>query len=144
MDTDRIEKTAVLKAPRSRVWRAISDSGEFGIWFGVEFAGAFAPGAEMRGHLTALNNAAGRPITIVVERIEPESLFSYRWHPTDTPDDPMTLVEFRLEELAEGTRLTITESGFENVASARRKHAFEDNSEGWGIQIERIARHVGG
>ncbi len=49
MSTDRIEKQILLKAPIARVWRAISDSTEFGAWFGMRFSGPFAPGAKMSG-----------------------------------------------------------------------------------------------
>jgi uncharacterized protein YndB with AHSA1/START domain len=148
MNTNRIEKTAILKAPRARVWRAIANAEEFGAWFGAKFEGAFVAGEELAGHITEPNEYAGVPMTIVVESVEPESLFSYRWHPgggdepVDYSAEPMTLVEFRLEEVPGGTRLTITESGFEHVGAARRKQALEGNSEGWSIQLERITSYV--
>ncbi|MCU1261386.1 MAG: Activator of Hsp90 ATPase 1 family protein, partial [Bryobacterales bacterium] len=91
MNTDRIEKKILLHAPRKRVWRALSDSREFGSWFGVKFDGPFEPGASMRGVIvpTTVNaevaNAQkeyeGMPFEITVEEMEPERLFSFRWHP---------------------------------------------------------------
>jgi uncharacterized protein YndB with AHSA1/START domain len=146
--TDRIEKQIVLRAPRSRVWRALADAEEFGTWFHARFERAFEPGATVRGKI--LEQGFEHAIEIVVDRIEPEHLFSFRWHPyavgpaADFAAEPMTLVEFRLEEIADGTRLTVTESGFDGIPAARRAEAFRMNDHGWTIQIERIGRHVAG
>src|SRR5438067_13842534 len=101
-ETDRIEKVVVLRAARSRVWRAISDAGEFGAWFGAKLEGAFAEGATMHGRIT-YPGYEHLTMEMRVERIEPERFFSYRWHPyaidaaVDYSQEPMTLVEFRLE-----------------------------------------------
>lgn len=149
MDTDRIEKTAILKAPVSRVWNAISDSSLFGEWMGASFEGPFVAGERLSGKVTEPEEYAGMAMTIVVDRIEPEALFSYRWHPgaadesVDYSREPMTLVEFRLEAVPGGTRLTITESGFDQLPPLRRDVARTDNTRGWEIQIEHITRYVG-
>jgi uncharacterized protein YndB with AHSA1/START domain len=146
--TDRIEKQIVMKAPRARVWRALSDSAEFGRWFGCRFEGAFAPGATVKGTITGFPKAEGLPMTIVIDRVEPERLFSYRWHPyavdpeIDYSGEPMTLVEMRLEETPEGTRLTIVESGFDRIPISRRAEALRMNTGGWATQAERIASYV--
>src|SRR5262249_48880433 len=137
---DRIVKTIVLKVPRARVWRAISDAGEFGRWFGVKFEGSFAAGAALHGVIVPTTvdadvakvqaSSAGMPFDITVERIEPEHVFSFRWHPfaiepgVDYSQEPTTLVEFQLEDLPGGTRLTVTESGFDRIPLARRAKAF--------------------
>lgn len=147
--TDRIEKEIVLKAPRSRVWRALSDAEQFGAWFGCKLDGAFAAGATMRGRMT---HAGYEHMTmeLFVERIEPESYFSYRWHPyavdpkVDYSGEPTTLVEFHLEEAPGGTRLKIVESGFDRVPAARRAEAFRMNTHGWEMQAKSIERHVAG
>jgi uncharacterized protein YndB with AHSA1/START domain len=150
MSTNAIEKVSILRAPRSRVWRAIADSGEFGAWFGVKFDRPFAPGAHMRGQITNPPEYAGTAFTFLVERVEPEHLFSYRWHPyavdpaVDYSAEPMTLVEFRLDEVPEGTRLTVVESGFDQVPSARRAEALRMNSGGWEAQLANIERFVAG
>jgi len=150
MNTDRIEKVTILKAPRSRVWRAISDAGEFGAWFGVEFDSPFAPGARMEGRITNPPDYAGMAFTFVVDRIEPEHHFSYRWHPYavdpsfDYSGEPMTLVEFQLEEVAGGTRLTVVESGFDSIPAARRAEALRMNTGGWEAQVGNIERYVAG
>ena len=147
--TDRIEKEIVLKAPRSRVWRALSDAAQFGAWFGCKLEGPFTAGGTIRGHIT---HAGYEHMTmeLFVERIEPESYFSYRWHPyavdpkVDYSAEPTTLVEFRLEEAPGGTRLSIVESGFDRVPAARRAEAFRMNTHGWEMQATNIERHVAG
>lgn len=149
MSTDRIEKNIVLRAPRSRVWRAIARAEEFGAWFGVQLEGAFAPGARVKGRITT-PGYEHVIMDITVERIDPERLFSYRWHPyavepgVDYSGEPTTLVEFQLEEVAGGTRLTVVESGFDRIPLARRAEAFRMNDQGWGAQLKNIERHVAG
>jgi len=146
--TDRIEKEIVLRAPRSRVWRAITDAKEFGRWFRAEIKDSFVPGAPARGRIT-YPGYEHLTFEVHVERIEPEHLFSFRWHPyavdpkQDYSKEPTTLVVFELEEIPEGTRLKVTESGFDQIPLARRTEAFRMNSQGWAEQVQNIARHVG-
>ena len=145
--TDRIEKTVILKAPRARVWRAIADAKQFGEWFRVRLDGEFAAGATIRGNIT-YPGYEHLTMEVVVERIEPERFFSYRWHPhaidpkVDYSTEPMTLVEFTLEDAAGGTRLTIVESGFDRIPLSRRALAFRMNSDGWSEQLQNIERYV--
>ena len=148
--TDRIVKEIVLKAPRSRVWKAISDAQEFGDWFKVDMSGqTFRLGQPVHAKMT-YSGYEGMPFEIVVANVEPERLFSFRWHPydidpnDDNSEEPMTLVEFELEEVDGGTKLTVTESGFDNIPLARRPEAFRMNSEGWGIQVENVRNYVEG
>jgi uncharacterized protein YndB with AHSA1/START domain len=156
--SDRIVKKVVLDAPLERVWRAITEAARFGTWFGMEFDGEFAPGARLVGRIVptrvdadiakAQEPYAGTEFPFHVERIEPMRLFSFRWHPyavepgTDYASEPMTLVEFELEEAAAGTHLTITESGFERVPLARRAEAFASNEQGWQEQSKLIAKYL--
>jgi uncharacterized protein YndB with AHSA1/START domain len=146
-DTDRIEKKVVLRAPRSRVWRAIANAEEFGQWFGVKLEGAFAEGATIHGKIT-YPGYEHLTMEVLIERIEPERYFAYRWHPyaidptVDYSHEPMTLVEFRLDEADGGTLLTIVESGFDQVPLARREKAFRMNEQGWAEQTRNIERHV--
>jgi uncharacterized protein YndB with AHSA1/START domain len=158
MNTDRIEKKILLRAPRKRVWRALSDSTEFGTWFGVKFDGPFAPGASMRGVIvpTAVNAEVakaqkpyeGMPFEITIERMEPEQVFSFRWHPfavesgVDYSSEPTTLVVFALEEVADGVMLTVTESGFDGIPLARRAKAFTANEQGWGMVVKLIEEYL--
>jgi uncharacterized protein YndB with AHSA1/START domain len=145
--TDRIEKTLVLNAPRSRVWQAIADTHEFGSWFGVTLEGAFVPGGHISGHIT---NPGYEHLTmnLIVEQVEPEQVLSFHWHPyaiepdVDYTGEPTTLVEFRLADTAEGTQLTIIESGFDQIPPERRATAFRMNDEGWSEQLTNIARYV--
>lgn len=147
--TDRIEKQIVLKAARSRVWRALTDSKEFGQWFRCELEGPFVAGQAISGHITYPGYEHLR-MTMDVERIEPETLFSFRWHPhaidpeVDYSKEPSTRVELVLEEVDGGTRLTLVESGFDALPAERRELAFRSNDGGWSEQLTHIQRHVAG
>lgn len=145
--TDRIVTTVELRAPLARVWRAVADAREFGAWFRVALEGPFAPGRPVRGRI--LHPGFEKvPFEAVVERMEPERLFSFRWHPyavsegVDYSKEPTTLVEFAFEKTAQGTRLTVTESGFDALPAHRRDQAFRMNEGGWVAQLENVARHV--
>ena len=144
---DRIEKTAELRASRARVWKAIADSREFGTWFGAALDGAFVAGKPVSGRITH-PGFEHLKFELDVERIEPERLFAFRWHPyavdpkVDYSSEPTTLVELRLAENAGATRVTIVESGFERIPAARRDEAFRMNGQGWEIQLGNLARHV--
>ncbi|HEV3418907.1 MAG TPA: SRPBCC family protein [Candidatus Acidoferrum sp.] len=158
MSTDRIEKKILLHAPRKRVWRALTDSKEFGTWFGMKFDGPFAPGATMRGVIVPTQVNAdvakaqkpyeGLPFEITIEKMEPERSFSFRWHPNavergvDYSAEPTTLIEFVLEEVANGVLLTVTESGFDRIPLARRAKAFTANEQGWGMVVKLIEEYL--
>jgi uncharacterized protein YndB with AHSA1/START domain len=168
--TDKIQKQVTLRAPVSRVWRAIADAEEFGRWFGFTLEGAFAPGKTIRGTFDGtLDEAAimnhqkslglrpskvklpeGKMVFCTVERIEPEQYFSFRWIPygidaeADPANEPTTLVEFRLEKVSDGTLLTIVESGFDRVPAHRRERAFRMNEGGWAAQAENVRKYVEG
>jgi uncharacterized protein YndB with AHSA1/START domain len=145
--TDRIEKNVVINAPRSRVWRAIANADEFGTWFRMNLDGEFAEGETIFGRITHAGYEHVK-VEMKVERIEPERYFAYRWHPyaiesgVDYSAEPMTLVEFILEEEGDGTAVTIVESGFDRVPVARRAEAFRMNDKGWTGQIQNIVNHV--
>lgn len=145
--SDKIEKEIVLRAPRSKVWRALTNVREFGKWFGVEMRDEFAPGARSRGKIT---HPGYEHVTfeVEIERMEPERLLSWRWHPyavdpnKDYSSETPTLVVFELLEIPEGTRLKVTESGFDRIPPERRAEAFRMNSQGWTAQVQNIARYV--
>jgi uncharacterized protein YndB with AHSA1/START domain len=147
--TDRIEKSVVLRAPRERVWRALADADAFGQWFGVKLAGSIEPGARLSGRVTH-EGYEHLPFEMTVERMEPERLISWRWHPNaieagvDYTDEPTTLVVFELADVAEGTRLTVVESGFDGIPLSRRATAYRGNDEGWTAQMAAIERYLGG
>jgi uncharacterized protein YndB with AHSA1/START domain len=146
--TDRIEREILLKAPRARVWRALSNAEEFGDWFGVALKGkTFAAGQRVQGHIT-YPGYEHVVWDVVIERMEPERLLSFRWHPyavdpsVDYSKEPTTLVEFELKEVEDGTLLSVVESGFDNIPPSRRLEAFRMNSVGWDEQMKNIEKHV--
>jgi uncharacterized protein YndB with AHSA1/START domain len=145
--SDCIEKHIELKAPVSRVWRALTDHREFGEWFRVKLDEPFVPGRVSRGQIT-YPGYEHLKWEVVVEKMEPERLFSFRWHPyavdpkMDYSKEPATLVEFRLEKTSSGTLLKVTESGFDKVPAGRRLEAFRMNEGGWTQQMKNIERHV--
>ncbi|HEY3384326.1 MAG TPA: SRPBCC family protein [Vicinamibacterales bacterium] len=146
--TDRIEKRIVLRAPRSRVWRALSNAAEFGSWFGVDFGGlSFAPGASVRGRIT-YPGYEHLTLEVWIEEMEPERVFSFRWHPhavdpgVDYSKEPTTLVTFELQEVAHGTQLTVVESGFDAIPIHRRAQTLRMNENGWTEQVRNIDAYV--
>jgi uncharacterized protein YndB with AHSA1/START domain len=166
--TDQVKKQVLLRAPQSRVWKALTSASEFSAWFDIQLQGEFAEGKSLKGTFTRAMNEAKimeyqrkngiqpskirmpdeHRIFCTVERIQPEDYFSYRWIPygidaeADPENEPTTLVEFRLEKVAEGTMLTITESGFDQVPAHRRERAFRMNDGGWTGQAENIKKYV--
>jgi uncharacterized protein YndB with AHSA1/START domain len=158
MSRDKIEKKVLLKAPRAQVWRAITDSREFGIWFGMKLQGPFQAGKTIHGEIAMTQvdpevakmqePYVGAKVELQVESLQPEKVFSFRWHPggvdpdMDYSREPMTLVSFALEEQNPGVLLTITESGFEKIPEARRAEAYEGNEGGWAAQLELIQKYL--
>ena len=153
--TDRIQKKVHLRAPRNRVWKAISDSKQFGSWFGMKVEGPFTANTTVKATIVpttvdpevAKEQKAfeGMPFELYIERVEPERLFTFRWHPgaaQPKPEDPTTLVCFELEDAADGILLTVTESGFDRIPLARRAKAFADNEGGWAAQMKLIEKYL--
>jgi uncharacterized protein YndB with AHSA1/START domain len=156
--TDRIEKTILLHAPRARVWRALTNAEEFGTWFGMKFNGTFSPGARLTGVISptkvdaevakAQQSHEGLPFEITIDRIEPERLFSFRWHPyaidrtVDYSHEPTTLIVFALEQVGDDIRLTVTESGFDRIPLERRAAAFTANEGGWTMAVKLIEKYL--
>jgi uncharacterized protein YndB with AHSA1/START domain len=144
---NRIEKRIELKAPIARVWRALTDYREFGEWFRVRLEGPFVPGQVLRGHITYPGYEHIK-WEVEVQKMEPERLFSFTWHPyavdpkTDYSKETPTLVEFRLEKTARGTLLVLTESGFDKIPSERRLEAYRMNDGGWTEQMKNIESYV--
>ena len=144
---NQIEKRIELKAPVSRVWHALTDYREFGEWFRVKLESPFVPGQTSRGHLT-YPGYEHLILEAVVQKMEPERLFSFTWHPyaidpkVDYSKETPTRVEFRLEKTPGGTLLLLTESGFNKIPSGRRAEAFRMNDGGWTEQLKNIEKHV--
>lgn len=158
MNTDRIEKQILLRAPRERVWRAIADSSQFGHWFGVSLQGPFVAGKRVAGRIvpTSVDPEvakmqepwAGMACDFHVERVEPMDHFSFRWHPgaeevgPEAPESEMTTVMFELQDASGGVLLTITETGFDRIPLERRAKAFADNDGGWEMQLKLIEKYL--
>lgn len=149
-ETDRIERSILIEAPVARVWHALTDADTFGSWFGVKFDGVtFAPGQRAVGSITYPGYEYLK-FDVQVERMEPEKLLSWRWHPAplergrDYSDEPATVVEFTLREVDGGTMLTVVESGFDQIPPERRMEAFRINSSGWDEQVNNVRKHVTG
>lgn len=156
--TDRIEKQILLKAPRERVWRAISEAEPFGTWFGVAFDGPFVEGQRLTGRITptqvddevaAMQKPyEGTPFEWWIEDIEPMQRIAFRWHPfaidktIDYAGEPTTLIEFELHDAPGGILLTVTESGFDKLPPERRAEAFAANEGGWTLQVKLIEKYL--
>jgi uncharacterized protein YndB with AHSA1/START domain len=142
--SDRIVRSIELKATPARVWRAITTEAEFAQWFGIRFLeGALRPGARVKAVSTHKGHE-GIEFSFEVEKMEPPRLFSWRWIPggAQPGNEPATLVEFVLEETKVGTRVTITESGFDRLSVDYRAKAFEENSGGWDIQAKSLTNYL--
>ena len=151
---DRIEKSAVLKAPLDRVWRAVSDSAQFGTWFGMDIEGPFVAGGTVTAVMTGTavdddvaaeqrqHEGGAFPLQIVT--VEPRTRFAFCWNPLPDPEfaDVTTLVEFTLTEVDDGVLLEIVESGFDALPASHRTTAFDNNSGGWAAQLDLIGRYV--
>ena len=145
--TDRIEKQVVYDAPRSRVWRALTDVRQFGEWFGASLSSPFVPGTVVTGKLGA-KGYEHVTLHFWIEAMEAEKRFSFRWHPyaieqgVDYSSEPTTLVSFTLDDVPGGTQLTVVESGFDAIPESRRAKAFTSNSKGWAAQLENIRKYL--
>ena len=143
----QIEKKIEIAAPLPRVWQALTDARQFGQWFRVNMDGPFVPGQSVGGQLTHPGYEHVR-MEIVVQAIEPQSYFSYTWHPyavdpaVDYSQETPTLVEFRLQATPGGTSLVVTESGFDKIPPARYADAFRMNGNGWAQQLKNIESYV--
>lgn len=146
-NTDRIEKLVELRAPVARVWSALTNYQDFGAWFGVKLEAPFAVGKTARGKITH-PGYEHLVMELVVRKMEPETIFSFNWHPygvdsaIDYKKEEPTLVEFTLKAIPLGTLLTVSESGFDKIPAYRRDEAFRMNEGGWAQQMKNIEAYV--
>ncbi|MGA8028411.1 MAG: SRPBCC family protein [Bryobacteraceae bacterium] len=140
----QIERKTLIRAPRSRVWRALTTPQEFSKWFSADLEGSFEPGK--RVDMTSTHPCAGSNprFYVIIERMEPEHTFSWRWHPgsAEVDEDGSTLVEFHLEESQDGTLVTVRETGFDRISLARRAKTVEGNERGWEMQMESLKQYA--
>jgi len=158
MNTDCIEKQILLRAPMDRVWRAIADSSELGAWFGMRVDGPFVAGETVRCFIVpttmdpevaaAQKACEGMAFELFIERMEPEKVLAFRWHPqaldetVDYSAEPTTLVTFALDQQDDGVMLKVTESGFDQIPLDRRARAFSANEQGWSIQVRLVEAYL--
>jgi uncharacterized protein YndB with AHSA1/START domain len=134
---NHIQRSTFIRAPRSRVWRALTDISEFCRWFSAETdEPAFRPGAHIRLRSTYPGPYYGMQFSVDVAEIVPEQTFSWRWHPG-------VKLTFRLENAEGGTLVTVTETGFDQLFASRRARVFEENDGGWKTQMAALERHFG-
>lgn len=158
MKTNTIKKQVHIQAPHGRVWKALTDSKEFGLWFGMRLDGPFVPNSRLTGVIAPTTvdpeiakmqePHAGKPVELFIDRIQPETSFSFKWHPfaidpkMDYSKEEMTLITFALEDKDGGTLLTVTETGFDKIPVSRRADALKANDGGWAKQMELIHAYV--
>lgn len=144
---DKIVKTVELNAPPAAVWEALTDHRAFGHWFHVALDQPFKAGRNSTGHITFPGHEGVRWL-VFIERMDNEKLFSFRWYDThDGSGEPghgacEFLTTFELEPAENGTRLTITESGFAALPEPKRTDMRRDITEGWNIQAENLAAYL--
>lgn len=147
LEQDQIEKVVELAAPIARVWQALTDHREFGEWFGVRLDNPFEVGVTTTGNITHPGHEHMQWVS-VTEQMDHERLFVFSWPPsaidpdTQYDEDAKVSVEFRLESQGQGTRLTITETGFQLFPESKRLEVLRSNTEGWNIQAANIAGYV--
>jgi uncharacterized protein YndB with AHSA1/START domain len=145
---NQIQRRTVIRAPRARVWNALTNIAEFCRWFSCESAApAFQPG--VRADMISVYGGQRHKFFMEIVEMLPEHTFSWRWHPgsvapgEDLSAEPMTFVTFTLEEAEGGTHVTVTETGFEHLFASRRSRVMGENTEGWKIQFAAFERYFG-
>ncbi len=140
---DRIERVVTLPVPIERVWTAITDPAEVRQWFGDQSDYELRTGGE------GLLKWGDDGFRMRIETVDPPHRFSYRWvtprdddHSIPFEDLPTTLVEFVLESVPEGTRLTLTESGFASHPEDQRESSYADNSQGWTDELGELVEYI--
>ena len=137
---DRIERTVELAHPPATVWAALTTAEGLAGWFGNEAAIDLRPGG------TAWMRWTGEGFTanMRVERVEEPRVFGFTWHIFGLPeDDPRrTYVEFTLEPVAAGTRLTVVESGFAQLPDDAHHKAYDGNADGWAKELGELAGYL--
>lgn len=146
-ELSRIDRTIDVNAPPDRVWRALTTAGDLGAWFQVSIEGEITPGAEL-WMTSKYPGYEGQRFIVKVTEMTPPRRFAWQWHPgavdpaVDYSREPWTTVTFTLEPSGRGTRLTVSETGFNEVSLARRAKVYQDNSQGWTEVLVWIQKYV--
>jgi uncharacterized protein YndB with AHSA1/START domain len=135
-ELSRIDRTIEIDAPPDRVWRALTNAEELSAWFQVSIDGDIAPGSDV--WMTSVHpDHAGQRFRVRFTEMTPPRRFVWEWHPgavdpnVDYAHEPRTTVTFTLEPSGRGTRLSVSETGFDAVSLARRAKVYTDNDQGW-------------
>lgn len=137
---DRIIRTVEIKKPPARVWTALTTAEGLAAWFGETATIDLRPGGA-----ATMTWSGGHRAQMRVERIEEPSVFGFTWHIAGLPDDDprRTYVEFTLEpDGADGTRLTVTETGFAQLPDEQHRAAFEGNTGGWTSELDELVAYL--
>ncbi len=145
---DKIETEITVAAPIGAVWRAVADYREFGTWFRAALDGPFTVGVVTTGKILE-PGYEGTPFWVVTREKDAPFRFVFDWPalPETGPeaaDQPgaTTRVTIVLEKVAAGTRIRLTESGFDLLPEELAVAKFRDNEGGWAIQMGRVKAHV--
>jgi uncharacterized protein YndB with AHSA1/START domain len=145
---DRIEREITIAAPIDTVWSVLTEPDHIGTWFGT--------GTPVRidlqpGGVMELDHGAHGAYATTIVKVDPLRAFSYRWasaYPgVVATEENATLVEFTLEETADGTVLRVVESGFGSLVIPADREAsagYESHSQGWSGVIDKIAHYIDG
>jgi uncharacterized protein YndB with AHSA1/START domain len=136
---DRIERTVEVAHPPAKVWAALTTAEGLGTWFGNQATIDLRPGGSAQ--MTWTN---GHKAEMRIERVEEPVIFSYTWHIYGLPeDDPRrTYVEFTLEPVGAGTRLTVVETGFAQLSGEAQRTAFDGNTRGWASELGELVAYL--
>lgn len=146
-ELSRIDRTVEIKAPPERVWRALTNPAELSAWFQVTIEGDIAPGRQV--WMTSVHpQHTGVRFRVWFVEMTPPTRFVWQWHPgavdpnVDYSREPRTTVTFTLEPSETGTRLSVAETGFDEISRARRAKVYGDNSQGWTEVLLWIQKYV--
>ena len=146
-ELSRIDRSIDIKASPERVWHALTNAAELSAWFQVRIEGEIAPGNDV--WMTALHEGhAGTRFRVWFVEMTPPRRFVWQWHPgavdpaVDYSKEPRTTVTFTLEPTEAGTRLSVSETGFDEISLTRHAKVYKDNSQGWVEVLEWLQRHA--
>ena len=137
----KIERSIVVKAAQEKVWRALTTPEAIAKWFEVFEFDRLEAGQPIHFRWEPHPSVDFTETFGEIALVEPMSRFGYRWR--IAPTEPVTtLVMFELEAVPEGTRVTVTETGFEALSEGQRQQRFQDNLAGWEEVINKLANYV--
>jgi uncharacterized protein YndB with AHSA1/START domain len=146
-ELSRIDRSIEIQAPPERVWRALTSRAELSEWFQVKIDGELVPGREI--WMTSVHpEHAGQRFRVLVTEMTPPRRLAWRWHPgevdpaVDYSSEPLTTVTFTLEPSGPGTRLSVAETGFDEISLARRAKVHADNAQGWAEVLVWLQKYV--